>query len=61
MYKITFVAPAVNGIEGSLFHKKSFIISETTTENAISFYLTKFVMETGVNRDMVKITKEKVG
>lgn len=59
--KVTFTAPAANGINGKTEYKdwKYFLgISEDSLTNKINFALTQFVMKTGVNRDMVKITEE---
>lgn len=59
--KVIFTAPAAEGIGGKTNHKhwEYFTnISEENLNDVINLALTHFVMKTGVNRDMVKITEE---
>ena len=59
--KVSFRAPSAEGINGKSEHKGwtyLTIDNEDKLNDAIQAALTDFVMKTGVNRDMVKITEE---
>lgn len=59
--KVTFTAPSAEGLSGNMEHKSwTYLTAKTEKEldNIIDGVLTDFVMKTGVNRDMVTITKE---
>lgn len=59
MVKVTFTAPSAEGLNGNLEHKSWTYLEDASNLNAkIDGLLTDFVMKTGVNRDMVTITKE---
>lgn len=59
--KVTFTAPSVEGVGGNLNHRSwSYISKETEAEfnYEVAAALNDFVMKTGVNKDMVTVTKE---
>ena len=59
MVKVIFTAPSAEGLNGNLEHRSwTYLESTPDLDNKINGLLTDFVMKTGVNRDMVTITKE---
>ena len=60
MVKVIFTAPSAEGLNGNLEHRSwTYLENTPDMDNKINSLLTDFVMETGVNRDMVTITKEE--
>lgn len=59
MVKVIFTAPSAEGLNGNLEHRSwTYLENTPDLDNKINGLLTDFVMKTGVNRDMVTITKE---
>lgn len=59
MIKVIFTAPSAEGLNGNLEHRSwTYLENTPDLDNKINGLLTDFVMKTGVNRDMVTITKE---
>ena len=60
MVKVIFTAPSAEGLNGNLEHRSwTYLENTPDMDNKINSLLIDFVMETGVNRDMVTITKEE--
>lgn len=60
MVKVIFTAPSAEGLNGNLEHRSwTYLENTPDLDNKINGLLTDFVMKTGVNRDMVTITKEE--
>lgn len=60
MVKVIFTAPSAEGLNGNLKHRSwTYLENTPDLDNKINGLLTDFVMKTGVNRDMVIITKEE--
>lgn len=60
MVKVVFTAPSAEGLNGNLEHRSwTYLENVPNLDAKIDGLLTDFVMKTGVNRDMVTITKEE--